>query len=129
VAVAQHARRMRCDDAALGECRERRQRAAQAQRRLPAAANDLQRLYDELDLANAAAAELDVVVLARFLVADLPMHAAQSLVRVVVEVLAVDKGCDQRPELVVALAGERSRLEPRVALPGDRKSTRLNSSH
>ena len=68
---------------------------------LAPAAHDLQRLHDELDLANAAVAELDVgrAVAARALFADLAVHVAQSLVGVVVEVLAEDEGRDELVEL------------------------------
>ncbi len=76
---------------------------ADPQRRLAAAADDLQRLHDELDLADAAGAELDVrpVVAPLALLADLAMHVAQPVVRVEVEVLAEHERRDQRIELVV----------------------------
>ena len=53
------------DPAALGERRERRQRLAAAQFGMPAAGDELLGLHEELDLADAAAAELDVVALDR----------------------------------------------------------------
>ena len=99
---------------------ERGQRAADAKRRLASAAHDLQRLHDELDLADAAFAELDVarVVAARALLADLAMHVAQARVRVVVEILAVHERRHERHRARrAAVAGQRPRLEPRVALP------------
>ena len=78
---AQFVRGARRHHSALGDRSERRQGAASAQRRLPAAADDLQRLHDELDLADAAGAELDVggVVAALALFADLAMDVAQTL--------------------------------------------------
>ena len=92
-------------------------RAAQAG--LAPAAHELQRLHDELDLANAAGPELDVlrVVVALALLGDLAMDVAQSVISVVVQVLAKDERRHQRVELVVPLAGQRAGLEPRVALP------------
>ena len=53
------------DPAALGERRERRQRLAAAQLGMPAAGDELLGLHEELDLADAAATELDVVALDR----------------------------------------------------------------
>ena len=43
---------------------------------------------------------------------------AQSFVDVVVEVFAIDERIDQPRELFVPAAGQRARLEPRVAFPG-----------
>ena len=60
VGIAQRPTTTRRQELALAERRERGQRAAHAQVGLAAAAHDLQRLHDELDLANAAVAELDV---------------------------------------------------------------------
>ena len=70
---------------------ERRERAAHAQVGLASAADDLQRLHDELDLADAAAPELHVrrVSATRALLADLAVDVAQAVVGVVVEVLAI----------------------------------------
>ena len=67
------------DPAALGERRKRRQRLAAAQLGMPAAGDELLGLHEELDLADAAAAELDVVALDRDLVVaaigvDLALH-------------------------------------------------------
>src|SRR5262249_53938228 len=53
------------DPAALGQRRQRRQGLASSQLRMPAAGDELLGLHEELDLANAAAAELDVVALDR----------------------------------------------------------------
>ena len=118
--LADRVDRRRRKKAALGERREGRQRAAGAQVGLAPAAHELQRLHDELDLANAARAELDVVrvIVALALLGDLPMDVAQPVVGVVVEVLAKDERRHQRVELVVPLARQRARLEPGVALPG-----------
>ena len=90
-----------------------------AQHRLATAAHELQRLHGEFDLANAAAAELDVVTVTRAprLLADLAMHVAQAVVGVEVEILAIHERHDHGFELVARGAGHRARLEPRVAFP------------
>ena len=100
---------------------QRRQQAAFAQRRLAAAADQLQCLHQEFDLADAAGAALDVVgqFLARDFGGDRRLHRAQAVERAVVEVAAID----ERPQRVEeALAGRdvarhRPRLLPGVALP------------
>ena len=99
---------------------ERRQRTAQPQARLPAAAHELQRLRDEFDLADAARTKLDVagVILAPALLADLPVHVAQTSIGVVIEILAKHERRNEPFQLVATLAGQGPRLEPRVALPG-----------
>ena len=80
--------------AALAQRGEGGQRPACAQRRLAPAAHELQRLHDEFDFANAARTELDVVGMVAYpaLLANLPMHVAQPVVGVEIEVLAVDEG-------------------------------------
>src|SRR5436853_3859817 len=57
--------RFRVDPAALGESGKRRQRLALAQLRVPSAGDELLSLDEEFDLANAAAAELDIMSLDR----------------------------------------------------------------
>jgi hypothetical protein len=57
------------------------------------------------------------VIVAPALLRDLAVDVAQPVVGVVVEVLAKHERRHERVQLVVALARERSRLEPRVALP------------
>ncbi len=119
VAVFEDARRGRGYQPARGERCKRGQRAAQPQCRFASGTDDLQCLHGELDLADAARAQLDVArdVLAPLLLADLTVDAAQALVGVVVEIFPIDERRHQLVELVVALAGERSGLEPGVALP------------
>ena len=99
---------------------ERVQRPARAQAGFPASAHQLQRLHDELDLADAAWPQLDVarVILATTLLADLSMHVAQAGISIVVEILAEHERGDEALELLGAIAGQRPRLQPRVALPG-----------
>ena len=101
--------------------RARASRCALTQRRLASAAHELQRLRDELDFADAAGPELDValIALAASLLADLPMHVAQAVVGVVIEVLAETRtaatSCSSSSQRSPV---KRPRLEPRVALPG-----------
>ena len=120
VSVPQRADRRGGEESSIGGDGEGRQGPARPQSRLAAAANELQRLDDELDFANAAWPELDVlrVVVAPALLADLAVNVAQTVVSIEVEVLAVDERRDERVELVVPPAGHGARLEPRVALPG-----------
>ncbi len=75
---------------------ERRQRGLDAQLRMPAAGDELLGLHEELDLADAAAAELDVVPLDRDLVVpaigmDLALHRVDVGDRGEVEILAPDE--------------------------------------
>ena len=100
---------------------QRRQQAAFAQRRLAAAADQLQGLHQEFDLADAARAALDVVgeFLARDFGGDRRLHLAQAVERAVVEVAAIDER-PQRLEEALArgdVARHRPRLLPGVALP------------
>ena len=85
------------DPAALGERGQRRQRLAAAQFGMPAAGDELLGLHEELDLADAAAAELDVVafdrdVLVAAIGVDLPLHRLDVGDRGEVEILAPDEG-------------------------------------
>ena len=95
----------RLHQAAGGELVERLQRRARADLGELAAAHDQQQLDDELDLADAAARELDVVgalrpaggAALRF-VAHLGVQLAQALEHAVVEIAAVDEGGDERAQ-------------------------------
>ena len=100
---------------------QRRQQVATAQRRLAAAADKLQRLRQELDLADAARPALDVAghVLARHFGGDHRLHRAQPVQRAIVEVAAVHER-PQRLEKAFAggdIAGHAARLLPGIALP------------
>ena len=104
-----------------GEDGQDLQRRPDGQLRVAPAADELQRLGDELDLADAAGAELDVV--GEIPPRDIPpyfgVQAAHRRERAVVEVLAVDErphhALDLRAEL--GPARDDARLDPRVALP------------
>ena len=85
------------DPAAVGERGERRERVAAAQFGVAAAGDELLGLDEELDLANAAAAELDVVALDRDVAVaaigvDLPLHRVHVGNRGEVEIFAPDEG-------------------------------------
>ena len=71
VGLVEFVARLGFDPAALGEPRAARRACGDAQIRLPAAGDQLLRLHEELDLADAAAPELDVVAGDR----DLPIAA------------------------------------------------------
>ncbi len=90
----------------LRQAREGGQRRPQPQSGVVAAAHDLEHLGDELDLADAARPELDVVVqvAAPDLGADLRVQLAQAGDGAEVEVPAVDERRDERGELT-ALPG------------------------
>ena len=92
-----------------------------AQLRPAAAAHDLKRLHDELDLADAAGAELDVLghVLARDFLRDEALHLPQRVEHAVVEVAAID---ERREDIVEDVGSEldpreQARLDVRVSLP------------
>ena len=121
IRLAQHARPRRVDVAARLARSQRAQQATHAQGRFAATTDQLGQLHDELDLADAAGAELEVVgeILARHFRIDQRLHLAQPGERGVVEVLAVDERAQQLLQLLAgsAVAGDRARLDPRVALP------------
>ncbi len=84
------------DPAVLRERLQCRQGLARAQRRIAAAGDQLLGLHEELDLANAAASELDVVSLYRDLAVaavdvDLLLHGVHVGERRIVEILAPDE--------------------------------------
>ena len=116
--------RLGADPAALGERLERPQRLAAAQLGMPAAGDELLGLHEELDLADAAAAELDVVALDRDLLVaaigvDLALHRMDVGDRGVVEIFAPDEGRELCEERLAGgdIAGAGARLDQRGALP------------
>ena len=107
-----------------GQRAQRRAGRADPQRPHPAAPDQLLRLGEELDLADAAAAGLDVVPLDRDLAAalvrlDLPLDRMDVLDRREIEVPAPDKGLQLGEELPRRdqVAGHRPGLYQRRALP------------
>ena len=118
------ARGVAADPAALREIVERRQRLAPAQFGMAPARDQLLRLHEELDLADAAAAELDVVAFDRDLVValvggHLALHRVHVGDRAVVEILAPDERRDLLQERLAEreIAGARPRLDHRGAFP------------
>src|SRR5690606_38542945 len=91
------------------------------QRRLASAADQLQSLHQELDLADPARSALDVVgqFLARDLRRDRRLHRAQAIQRPVVQVAAVDERAQAAQEALTGfdVPGDRARLLPGVACP------------
>ncbi len=109
----------RVDEAARGHRGERGARGRRAQRRVAPAAHQLEELHAELDLADAARADLDVVAPAAPArrLEDPPVQLAQRLEQSEVEVAPIDEG---RHTLLEARVGPRddARFEPGVTLPG-----------
>src|SRR6185369_10890930 len=98
--------------------------STQPQRRIAAAEDQLLRLGEELDLANAAAAELDVVAgdldrAAAAMGIDLPLDRMDVVDRREVEMAPPDVGPQRRQERLAdaEVAGHRLRLDHRRALP------------
>ena len=112
------------DPAARGERRQRGERVAAAQLVMAAAGDELLGLHEKLDLADAAAAELDVVALDRDLAMaaigmDLPLHRVHVGDRRVIEIFAPDEGRQIAQQLLARgeVAGARPRLDQGRALP------------
>ena len=106
-------------DAALGQQVQHLQRRPDLQRLVAAAADQLEHLGDELDLADAARAELDVVghVAPRHFAADLRVQLAHGVDGAVVEVLAENEGAREGGQRLATLPVQGPRLDPGVAFP------------
>ncbi len=110
------------DVAARGQCGQRGQRGGRAQRLVRAAVHQLQQLDGELDVAQAAGAELELA--ARHVLRQRGLHAAAHRLHVLDEVLPLRRLPDQRADLgdvalaQVQVAGGRAGLEQRLELPG-----------
>jgi hypothetical protein len=111
----------RLDEARALDRVQRAARGSRAQRGVAPAAHHLVELRHELDLADAAAAHLDVVGLAapRGRLEDARVQVAHRIEHPVVEVAAVYEWMHELGD-ALGLAGDHARLEPRVALPGTR---------
>ena len=116
--------RLGIDPAAVGERRKRGDRLAAAQLAVAAAGDELLGLGEKLDLADAAAAELDVVALDRDLAVaaigvDLLLHGVHVGDGGVVEIFAPDERGQLANERFAGgeIAGARPRLDQRGALP------------
>ena len=119
IGIAKLGHRGRRQQSARRQCRQRRKCPARAQRGLAPAAHQLQGLGDEFDFADATGAELDVgrVIPAPALAADLAMNIAQASVSVVIEIFSKHEWFDQPLERFALLPGQRSCLQPGIALP------------
>lgn len=110
-----------CDVARFHQRRKRWQQASFAQRRFATAADQLQRLDEEFDFANATGTALDVVgqFLARDFRGDRSLHFAQAIQRAVIEISPID----ERPQRIeeaqsrICIARNGPRLLPRIAFP------------
>ena len=112
------------DPAAARELFERRERLAAAQRRVTAAGDQLLGLHEELDLADAAAAELDVVAFDRDFAAaairlNLPLHLVDVAEGHEIEIFAPDEGRKLRKQTLPGgdVAGAGTRLDHGGAFP------------
>ena len=109
------------DDAFLAEYRQRLQQALGLQSMIAAAAENLEGLHEELDLADPAAADLQVVAgaLATGLGIDALLQPCEAVEHAVVVVAPVDEGAQDRGDgLAVGLAaGDDAGLDHRVLLP------------
>ena len=103
-----------------GERLERPQRRRLSERSIARAVGELQHLREHLDLADAAAADLDVAIEIGLLALGALLEAEDLLERRMIEVAPVDERLDQLEEALAQLevAGERPRLEQREALEG-----------
>ena len=86
-----------------------------------AATNQLEHLHGKLDLANPAAAELDVVLhaLAIDFALDQQLHLAQRFKHAVINITAIDKRRQALPQARagIEITGHRAHLDQRIALP------------
>ena len=125
VSRRQFVKRPKGDPVAGGQDLQRVQRRTHPQFRVAAAGNELLRLREKLDLADAAAADLDVMAFDRDLALaaiglHLPLHVVDVGKRGKIQMLAPDerrKFCDQRLARF-GVAGAGARLDHRGALPG-----------
>ena len=109
------------DEVVDAELIEGGQRVSGPQRRLLAAVDQLEHLREQLDLADAAAALLDVeveVAVARMFPVGPRLVARELLDRGVIQVLAIDERRDHvdEPPAEFEVAGDRPRLEEREPL-------------
>ncbi len=121
IRIGQSGRHRRCQMPGFGQCRQRCQQTALAQRRLPAGPDQLQRLCQELDFTDAARTELDVIghVAPGNLGSDHRLHLAQAFECGVIEIAAVDERPQgiQQPPAGVQVARHRPCLDPGITFP------------
>jgi len=119
VGLAQLAHGGRGQQLALLQPRQRLERRAHGEPGVAPPAHELQRLRDELDLADATGAELHVLgeLAPRHLPSHLGVQTPHRGERGVVEVLAIHERPHDGGELLVRRPAQGARLDPRVALP------------
>jgi hypothetical protein len=112
---------LRREQAALADGAQSLARRSGAQARITPAADHLEKLHRELDLADAAGTHLDVVGLAPLhrRLEDARVQLAQRIEQAVVEVATVDERLHALRD-AVGRTGDDPRLEPGIALPGPR---------
>ncbi len=125
VGGGQLVRALRRQQPPLDEQGEHLQRRPNLQHRLAATANQLEHLGDELDFANPARSQLDVLghVLARHFAANLRVQIAHGVDRPIVEVFAEDEGTTEGVQRVdpfrlqIDALVHHPRLDPGVTFP------------
>ena len=119
VRLGELAHGVRIEQPALREERQHVERRLAPQRRIAAAADQLEELHDELDFADAAGPELDVVgdIAALDLRAHLPVQIAHRREGAVIEMAAKHERPHEIHQLRAAIPGERPRFDPGVTLP------------
>src|SRR6266540_336501 len=120
--VAQEATERLREIAALGQPENRAQAVPLAQPRIIAGVEELERLNEELDLADAAAAELDVAALDALgteRLVDLLLHAADGGDDIGIDARPEHEGPDHldEPRGHPGVAGAKARLDERLPLP------------
>ena len=137
--VAEHASALRGEVPALGEPEDGAQRVPLSEPRIVAGVEQLKGLHEELDLADAAHAELHVLPRAApglERVVDRVLHAAHLADDGAVETRSEDEGAHQLEEAIGdrGVAGGVARLDQRLALPqlgalGDVRAVGLERQH
>ncbi|MNV16234.1 hypothetical protein D3C71_1069890 [compost metagenome] len=124
VGVGQAVARFCVDPFRLGQCGKRLLRCPHPERRHAAAGDELLRLGEELDLADAAAPEFDIMTLHRnramaLMGVDLPLDGMNIGNRRVIEIFAEDERRQLAQEVLARLhvAGHRPRLDIGGAFP------------
>ncbi len=121
VGIGERSRLGRIDHPALAQQCQQVQGVAVAQRRIAAAADDRFQLHPELDLADAAGAEFQIVfaLAAAHLGIDQRLQFAQAFERCVVEIAAPDEGPQALQQLAPSrqVAAHRARAQQGEALP------------
>ena len=124
----------RCDPFARRQPVQRIERGADAQLRLPPAGDELLRLHEEFDLADAAPPQLQIVAFdgnprMALMRVDLPLHGVDVGDGGVVEIFPPDIGCELAQEILARrdVAGYGARLDDRRRVPNSGRRFRNNA--